>query len=147
MANNAFLEPPPLTPPRSKTGKYNIFPVFPLDEAEIMYGFQNLASIISAHRNVLLDGFCGILWTAFRKNLLRHLDSLDLQVNWVDCRDYLLPEKEITEQLESYLGGTDPLFGRRCPYDLDKFFQKNWDQDIRQRLADNNDVVNIIAGT
>lgn len=147
MAKDEFLAPPPLSPPETGQGTYNIFPVFPLDEAEIKYGFSRLADELRAYRTILLDGFSGVIWSSVKQAVTRRLETLDFDVNWLDIRDLLLPETKITDLLKDYLGGSDPLFGRRCPLDLEAFFQNDWQEKIKKAIVDNKNTINIIAGT
>ena len=137
----------PLAPAEPTAGVYNIDPVFPLDEAHIDAGFEALAKHLSGQVSVLIDGFSGVLWQSLRDRLALAFHKIGRQVNWIPAESGLKTSQAIHDLITNYLGGDDPLFGKRCPLDLDVFFQDRWTTGAEARQAWQDGQLNIIYGT
>jgi mannose-6-phosphate isomerase class I len=108
------------TPP----GTYDIYPAFGLGSGLIDRGFDALARMIvdSGQRTVICDGFVGVLWEPFIRELSSSLAGLGQEATAVDVRSALLPPEAVDRLVAPYLGGDDPLYGTRAPLTLDQFF-------------------------
>ena len=118
----------PLLPKRSKPtapGEYDIYPAYPLSEGKIEHGFLHLASRLIGHAQVVIDGYVGVLWEHFRDQLDQALRNSGVQARWVFVEAALRPSAEIETLLEPFLGGDDPIFGKRFPGRLADFFELN----------------------
>jgi len=127
----------------SVAGEYNIYPAFPLGEGQIRSGFGELARRIASAPVVILDGFPGVLWEHFRKRLAAELDALGVRTVWQDVSTALLPPTQLEALLAPYLGGDDPLFGRRFGGTLGDFFQADKLASLR---PDSSVPLNILYG-
>ncbi len=111
----------PLAKPAVEPGRYDLYPTFHLqDEAGdgICVGFAALAEAIAARAAsvgglVLLDGFGGLFWSDVRERLAQAFEILGLSTAWHDTAGALRPPEELDAALAPFLGGDDPLFGRR----------------------------------
>lgn len=107
--------------PLPANGVYDLFPAFPA-AGEIHAGFEYLAGELARYRYAVIDGYAGVLWGDFRLGLDTALKALGVQAEWVGVDEALLPEAEIERRIAPYLGGDDPLFGKRFGGDLSVFF-------------------------
>ena len=104
-------------------GEYNIYPSFPLEEGKIWSGYRELAKQMSSSSVVILDGFPGVLWENLRNLLTTELNALGVESAWQDVSIAMLPPSQVEDLIAPYLGGNDPLFGRRFEGTLADFFQ------------------------
>ena len=102
--------------------RYDIYPSLSLGPHRIFGGFDALAQQLAGARQVVVDGFPGVIWPHFRQRLAHSLHRLGVRVHWVDVGAAFLPPEQIDAQLAPYLGGDDPIFGFRYDGDLRAFF-------------------------
>jgi mannose-6-phosphate isomerase class I len=105
----------------AKPGQYQLYPGFPLN-GPIGLGFEALAEQLPSQKQVVLEGFVGVLWQDFRGRLDQALRARGLQVEWLDVDSALKPAAQLETLLEPFLGGDDPLFGRRFSGTIADFF-------------------------
>ncbi|HDR50956.1 MAG TPA: hypothetical protein ENN90_04950, partial [Mariniphaga anaerophila] len=103
----------PAVKQKTQKGKYDIYPTHVLEDGKIYKGFESLANELIQHRTILMDGFIGVFFEDFRKNLQKYFDQKKLNVHWVDTSTALKSEAEIEKMIAPFLGGNDPLFGTR----------------------------------
>ena len=103
-------------------GEYDIYPTYPLGNGKIEHGFLHLASHLIGHSQIVIDGYVGVLWENFRNQLDQALYTKGVQAQWVSVEKALRPVKEIRSLIEPYLGGDDPIFGKRFTGTLADFF-------------------------
>lgn len=115
-----FLAPAQHTP--VPAGEYEIYPGFPLSAGKIETGFLALARALAGQREIVIDGYIGVFWEHFRERLSEALASLDMRATWQAVDSALRPESEINELIAPFLGGDDPIFGRRWTKSLSDFF-------------------------
>ena len=106
-------------------GEYNIYPGFPIEEGKIWSGYRELAEKIRSASVVILDGFPGVLWENLRESLSTELDALGVDAVWQDATSAMHSPEQVEELIAPYMGGNDPLFGRRFDRKLADFFQPN----------------------
>lgn len=104
-------------------GKYDIYPTHVLKNGQIEKGFEGLAEELAKHRTILIDGFVGVFFEDFRKNLEEYFNQLQLKIHWIDATIALKSEAEIEKLIAPFLGGNDPLFGTRTTLNLTDFFR------------------------
>ena len=108
----------PLRKPEPPAGQPDIYPGHPLVSGAIQVGYAALARAIAGHSLVLIDGYIGIFWEELRASL----EAAGLKARWLATADFLKPEAELEAMLAPFLGGDDPLFGKRFTGDLSDFF-------------------------
>lgn len=127
----------------TQPGQYDVYPAFPLADGQIHLGFESLAERLARCPQVILDGYGGVLWEDFRHRLQAAFSALGIQAHWVDVAQALKPLPEIERLCAPFLGGEDPLFGRRFTGELLDFF----DPERLAALRPDPDVgVNILYG-
>jgi len=104
-------------------GEYNIYPSFPIENGKIWIGYREFAEKIRSASVVILDGFPGVLWEFLRELLTTELDAVEVRAVWQDVSSAMLPPEQVEALIAPYLGGSDPLFGRRFQGTLADFFQ------------------------
>lgn len=134
----------PVTKPAATIGKYDIYPACTLDEGIIFEGYESLAAEIKNHQTIIIDGFIGVFFDELRQFLQEYFNRVNLEVKWHDVSEAVLPEEEINKLIAPYLGGDDPLFGKRTTLNLADFFQSD---KLNIKLTENSDHLNIIYGT
>ena len=123
---------------------YDIYPVHDLGEGKIFSDYASLARRISGCKQVVIDGYVGIRFDDFGRELNKALEALGIEPVWWQADAALLPSEEIDKLVAPYLGGDDPIFGFRTPLRLDAFFDKRKLQAIRPDPAAE---MNILIGT
>lgn len=103
-------------------GEYNIYPGFPIGNQKISTGYEALADRIIDKEVVILDGYSGVLWEDIRKHLDKIFLSRGVTVHWQHVLAALHPEEYIDQMIAPYLGGDDPIFGRRYTGSLADFY-------------------------
>ena len=103
-------------------GQYDIYPGFPISSEKISLTYADLANALKGHEQVIVDGYEGVLWDDFRRQLNRALTQLGIRTYWIDASAALLPPDEIDQLIAPFLGGEDPIFGTRFTGELADFF-------------------------
>jgi len=114
----------PLSKPKVEKGNYDIYPSHMIEDGKIYLGFQSLADELAIHKTVIIDGYIGVFFDDFRKNLQQYFNDKDLTVNWIDISVALKSVRETDEMIAPFTGGDDPLFGTRTTLGLIDFFDQ-----------------------
>ena len=133
----------PDTRPSISEGRYDIYPAFKLQDNQIQEGFASLARVLSKHRTVTLEGYAGVFYNEFRENIDEHLKALGLKTSWKDTTDFLKTPEMIDEMISPFMGGDDPLFGKRANLDIEDFFDL---EALRKFSPDPDADINFIIG-
>ena len=112
----------PAIKPPAPEGQYDIYPAFTVGPGQIALGFDALAERLAAATTVVIDGYPGVLWEDFRTRLDAALTRRGVRVSWQTVDAALQPAAEIEAVVAQFLGGDDPLFGRRFTGRLSDFF-------------------------
>jgi mannose-6-phosphate isomerase class I len=135
--------PLPRIKPEREKGSYDIYPSFSLGEGLISKGFESLAEAISVAGTVVIDGYQGVFYDEFREKLESCLAQIGIKTKWWNTEDYLRPEEVIDKLVAPFLGGDDPLFGKRASLSLDDFF---YTEALKIITPGNDADLNIIYG-
>ena len=148
-----------LLPERMKSfprGPFDTAPAFSISKGKIEKGYKILSekikkNITNGLRVLIIDGFQGIKWNDFRFNLQNALEENDIKAAWINMEDSLLLPDKINENIKSFLGGNDPIFGTHYPLGIDTLFdaEKVAVNRIKASIARGLNAENllIIAGT
>jgi mannose-6-phosphate isomerase class I len=113
----------PALKPEPVKGKYDIYPVFNIGDSKIFRGLETLADKIAGEKTVILDGFIGIPFLHLKEELENLLKvKYDIKVFWINVADFLKTEDEIDQMINPFLGGDDPVFGKRTNLSMIDFF-------------------------
>ncbi len=122
-------------------GDYNIYGSFSVGEGKISVGYDALAKKLADKRDVIIDGYVGVFWANFRAKLESALRSLGIRASFIDVAERLKNEAEIDQLIAPFLGGDDPIFGKRFSGELADFFQ------IEKLQHDDQAELSIVYGT
>jgi mannose-6-phosphate isomerase class I len=109
---------------KAEKGVYDIYPTLKIAEGKIMPGFGTLAKALVNEKVIVIDGFVGVFFDEFRKNLDVEFSRLGKKATWYSVDEALKDEEEIDQMLLPFLGGDDPLFGTRTSLDLGDFYNR-----------------------
>ncbi|WP_186753988.1 class I mannose-6-phosphate isomerase [Echinicola salinicaeni] len=113
--------------PETKAGEhssYDIYPSFPLIDGEIYAGYEALVEMILTHKTVILDGYVGVDWNEISVEIQKRADRKSLNILLFPVKNCYKGEKQIEELVAPFLGGADPIFGRKGNIDLIDFFDQ-----------------------
>jgi len=99
-----------------------MYPAYPLGDRKIEHGFPQLASNLIGHPLIVIDGYIGVLWDYFSHVLNQALREHGVQAEWISVAAALRPVDQIDRLIEPFLGGDDPIFGKRFTGTLTDFF-------------------------
>jgi mannose-6-phosphate isomerase class I len=111
--------------PARISGSYDIYPSFQLEDGLIHSGFESICEIIQNHRVIVIDGYNGVFFDHFRENLDRYFRKHNSKISWKSSFDLLKPENEIEKMISPFMGGNDPLFGKRTTLNLTGYFDSD----------------------
>jgi mannose-6-phosphate isomerase class I len=139
----------PLAPAthRPPDGLYDLYPGYPIGPGQIEGGFPALARRLAVHERVIIDGMGGVFWDDFRARLTAALAGLGIEYDWLDVATALLPEPSIDVLVAPFLGGADPLFGRRNTHPLGTFFDPRALAELGRRHAAGSGRRTLLYGT
>lgn len=103
-------------------GRYDIYPAFELGDDKIAEGFSSLADELATEHTVIIDGYVGVFFDSFKQNLNRYLTAKGIRAVWWDIRAAQKTEEEIDALVSPFLGGDDPIFGKRTDLTLADYF-------------------------
>jgi len=112
----------PVSKPLCAEGKYDIFPSLKINDNQVFKGFTSLASKIKRFRTVTIDGYNGVFFDIFQVQLDKILAKDGYKISWKKTSVFYKPEWQILEMTAPFLGGDDPLFGRRTTLTLEDYF-------------------------
>ena len=100
---------------------YSVFPSY--HSRHIIHkGFEELAAIISEEQYVVIDGYGGVLWENFRKQLHKCFIKKNKKIFWYDIEACLKPAEVIADMISPSLNGDDPVFGKKYTGTISDFF-------------------------
>jgi len=129
--------------PLIEEGKYDIYPAHKLDNYQISQGFESLAEALKSHKTIIIDGYTGVFFNDFRDNLDEFFRKNNIRVAWKNTIDFLKTSAQIEDMISPFLGGNDPLFGKRTTLELDDFFDI---RSLQNLAADPDSDINLIIG-
>ena len=133
----------PARRPAAAAEPYDIYPAFPVGPGQIRLGFGALAERLATARQMVIDGYPGVLWESFRAQLDSELKQLGRRTTWRSMAEAMRPAEQIEAFVAPYLGGDDPLFGRGFAGALLDFFDA---ERLRALAPDPAADLNIVYG-
>ncbi|MDR2274716.1 MAG: class I mannose-6-phosphate isomerase [Sphingobacterium sp.] len=101
--------------------QYDILPTFPV-QGTLSNAYHELVDHLIEHNIHCIDGFVGINWEIPVTQIQQEFAQRGLVVRFVSMETAFLPETTIQEKVAPYLGGNDPLFGKKTPLLLSAYF-------------------------
>ena len=133
----------PVSKEVSAKGMYDLYPTLKIKDGKIFEGFELLAQRILTEKQIIIDGYTGVFFTQFQKRLNAELIKHGKTVVWKSTDDALKTEAEIDKMIEPFLGGDDPIFGKRTTLNLSDFFDSD---KLKHLKPDPNSDINILIG-
>ncbi len=114
----------PLLPVTSVTPNNPIYNIYPSYKSaySVYVGFDSLAEKIGNEKNIIIDGYGGVLWEVFREHLQQALYARNKKVFWYDINTCLHMPEKISAMIADHLNGDDPVFGKKYTGVLADFF-------------------------
>lgn len=114
----------PATKKNISNNSYDIYPAHVVVDAKIEIGYKTLANRLAKEKIIILDGYIGVDWKEVITSLISILEKKGLSIDSFSIMTCLKPESEINSLVEAYLGGNDPVFGRKTTLRLNDYFDK-----------------------
>ncbi len=115
----------------SAKGMYDLYPTLKIEDGKIAEGFESLARQLKDEKQLVIDGYIGVFFDDFREKLDAEFLRLGKKTYWQPVAEALKPEDEIDLMIEPFLGGDDPIFGKRTTLQLADFFDSAKLQEIK----------------
>lgn len=112
----------PVIKPSPPENAYDIYPAFTCGSGIINEGYESLADRIADCKKVVIDGYVGVFFDEIREKLDGCLKRKGITPVWMDVSVAMKDEAEINDLLSPFLGGNDPLFGKRAGLELRDLF-------------------------
>ena len=122
----------PVEKPETGVNQYDIYPAHDLGEEKIFCDYMSLARRIAGSKRVIIDGYVGVRFDIFSRELNKALETLGIRPVWWNTGAAMKEPAEIDRLIEPYLGGDDPIFGFRTPLRLEEFFDREKLDRIRE---------------
>lgn len=116
------LMPQQVTDNEAHTDAYSIYPFYAMGGQQIRSGYASLAAWILKEKQVVIDGYSGVLWEEVRACLEEAFRDAGAVVHWIAAGDYLKPAGQIEALVRPFLGSEDSVWGTRCTLTLADFF-------------------------
>lgn len=116
----------PLRKHKKNTDTYDIFPAFELGPSKIQSGYDGLFNMLSENRAIILDGYVGVDWSEIAAAVSDYFIKKGTEYNLINCADYYKPADLIEELTAPFLGGDDPVFGKKTDLNLTDYFRSDF---------------------
>ena len=127
----------PLGKDGKESNEYGIYPSFKLGDDKIHTDINLLAKKISTERVVCIDGYIGVFFESFRKQLSNALADIGCRLEWIDVSKALLPEEQIEKLVQPFMGESNSIFGTRATIELTDFFDADKLYNLKNLVHDN----------
>jgi mannose-6-phosphate isomerase class I len=124
-------------------GNYDLYPTARLDKGAIQAGSKALAERIANEKVIIIDGYVGVFYEEIVKELEEALRQQGKMVNSISIQEALKTADEIDAMIAPFLGGDDPIFGKRTSLQLKDFYQE---EKLKNLPLDASADINIIYG-
>ena len=128
---------------KTKKWEYDIYPAFKIDAGKIFLGYNRLAEALVNEKVLVIDGYAGVFFDDFRKNLDAAFSHLGKNTAWFSVEQTLKEEEEIEWLVMPFLGGDDPLFGTRTDLEIEDFYSRD---KLKQLHPDTSADISVIYG-
>nr|WKN35595.1 class I mannose-6-phosphate isomerase [Tunicatimonas sp. TK19036] len=133
--------------PYHKNGRvvntYDIYPSLKVEDGQISTDIQELAHKIADQRVIVVDGYTGVFFEDFKRQLDEQLQQLGKKTRWTNVEVALKPEQDIDQLIEPFLGESDSIFGTRATIELSDYFDQ---EKLRSLKPDTDADIHIIYG-
>ena len=104
----------PVEKPETGVNQYDIYPAHDLGEEKIFCDYMSLARRIAGSKRVIIDGYVGVRFDIFSRELNKALETLGIRPVWWNTGAAMKEPAEIDRLIEPYLGGDEIQFRSRA---------------------------------
>jgi mannose-6-phosphate isomerase class I len=101
---------------------YDIYPTHSIPDAVKTGGYEAMSRLLQHEQAIVIDGYVGVFYDEVAEGLCNALRQSGKTVAVVYTHEAFLPNDAIEEKVAPFLGGDDPLFGKRATLALNDFF-------------------------
>lgn len=112
----------PVSKEISAKGMYDLYPTLKIEDGKIAEGFESLAWQLKDEKQLVIDGYIGVFFNDFKEKLDAEFRKLGKKTSWQSTDEALQPEDIVNRMIEPFLGGDDPIFGKRTTLQLADFY-------------------------
>ncbi|PCI36072.1 MAG: hypothetical protein COB60_00790 [Flavobacteriaceae bacterium] len=120
---------------------HNVFPSFQTSES-IFEGYKSLALQLTEAPVIIVEGYIGVDFEEIVIGLIAHLNILGKRVGSINVQDFYKSHEDITNLTAPFLGGDDPVFGRKTSLQIGDYFNAQ----IKKVVLDEDADITIIYG-
>lgn len=103
-----------------RTGAYDIYPTHVLEKGKIHAGYEGLVEWMTGHKQVLIDGYTGILWEEVYEALSEVFNRKGVSVSWHFAKDVM--KEDISAMIAPFTGEKGTVWGTRTDLRLEDLF-------------------------
>ncbi|MBV4358214.1 class I mannose-6-phosphate isomerase [Pinibacter aurantiacus] len=107
----------------NKLNEYDIFPFHSLGSKKIFSGYNSLAKWMAGHRQIIIDGYSGVMWNEVTACLQQSFAELGCNVKWISVEECMKSTDEIQAMVAPFLGSPGSVWGTRSNINLQQFFE------------------------
>ena len=122
---------------------YDIYPSMKLKEGKISTDLNLFAKKLSTQKTIVIDGYVGVFFEEFRKQVEVAFRALGVKTNWVDVECALKSKSLIERLIAPFMGDEDSIFGTRANITLKDYFEVSKLETLEQKQEAD---INIIYG-
>ena len=122
---------------------YRIYPSLQVGGGKISLNLQSLAEKIAGHQLVVIEGYVGLFFEDFRKYLALALSQTGKRCVWTDIASAMIPEEEVIQMIQPFMGNSDSIFGTRTTLELSDYFDP---EKLKQLTPVHGADINILYG-
>ncbi|MDR7130935.1 mannose-6-phosphate isomerase class I [Algoriphagus sp. 4150] len=122
----------PIEKSKQDSDSYDIFPAFELGPAKIHNSYESLFEKLESADKIILDGYVGVDWSEISTEISSYFEKRNRAFVLINCADYYKSPTEIQELTAPYLGGDDPVFGKKTDLELSGYFISSFSTAIDQ---------------
>ncbi|MCE7055250.1 class I mannose-6-phosphate isomerase [Algoriphagus sp. AGSA1] len=122
----------PIQKQKKDSGSYDIFPAFELQPGKIKTGYEDLFDMLGTSDKIILDGYVGVDWSEISAAISEYLAQRGMEFRLINCADYYKSADEIEKLTAPFLGGDDPVFGKKTDLVLQDYFRSSFFSEVDQ---------------
>ena len=125
----------PKHPVNSNDSKHNVFPSFKTSDF-IYEGYKNLSLELKEQQVVIVDGYIGVDFDEIVTSLSYHLKTFSKRVTLINVQEFYKSHQDISALTAPFLGGNDPVFGKKTSLKMDDYFKTSIGEIQRDDTVD-----------
>jgi len=108
-----------------------IYPSYTTIDSKILEGYKSLVNYIVDENFIIIDGYIGVDWNEVITTISQLLIEKGKKISIQNIDHCLKSEETIERMISPYLGGDDPIFGKKTSLSLIDYFEHDKLESIR----------------